>query len=123
MIRLVAAFLMVSGLVVAAPIPKSLKSQKPVSLVGSVWSCTTSIDKGNPEYRFLDDGLLEYKHSAVATNSTQGTWILDGLELTIEINKWSTHTGRLEGDSITLQSRNKNNLSWVTVLTRKPDGK
>ena len=119
MIRLFVALVIVSGLAVAAPIPKSLKSKPTVALAGSLWKSTSSIDKSNTVYVFLDDGVLQYKHSMESKDSTPGTWVLNDSELTIEINKYSIHTGTVEGDTITLKSKNKANLSWTTVLTRK----
>ena len=118
MIRLVAAFVMVSGLAVAAPIPKSLKTPKSESLAGTVWFSASSSINSMSEHRFLDEGLLQYKMTPDEKTSSPGTWKQDGLEVTFEINNYSTHSGTVEGDTMKLKSVNKGNLNWETVLHR-----
>jgi hypothetical protein len=123
MIRSLLALVLLGSVADAAPIPKSLKARKPADLVGTKWITTRTIDNAMNEYTFLDDGLLQYRYNALDTTVTNGTWSLYNSDLTIEINKYSFHTGTVDDDTITMQSKNKSGMEWVTVLTKKTEEK
>jgi hypothetical protein len=123
MIRLVAAFVMMSCLVVAAPIPKSIKPKAPSQLAGTIWVSDDQADLGSVTYTFHEAGKMTYSYGKNGISTYHdASWKQDGNKVYFECNKkYVEYNGTIEEGVMVMNAANVANNSWTVRIHPKED--
>jgi hypothetical protein len=95
----------------AVPLPRDVVSD---SLEGTEW--TGQLDGIAFRYRFDKDGVLRYYSSSDTTSKGKWKQKNDGVEF--DINDYSFHKGKLQGEMLEGTSSNRDGRKWTFRLNR-----